>query len=350
MGIAWAVLQGKLDLTNELAKRIYACTTCGYCSARCSMNITSIIEAFRADVVNVDKKKQAEIAPLPAQKKWGDHVKKEHNPYLEKHADRTKWLASEIKREMPKKAEYVYFVGCTSSYRQKKIARDTVEVFRKLKLDFTILEDEWCCSSPMFRTGQWEPVRKIVQHNVDITNKAEADAIITTCAGCYKTWKIDYTDTYKDLVGVEFDFKVVHTTQLLANLIKKGESELEKEFKKKVTYHDPCHLGRHAEVYDPPREVLRAIPGLELVEMPRNREWATCCGAGGGFKSGFRKESIKMARTRIEEAAETGAEALTSSCPFCWGNFREAIQANESKMELYDIVEIVNKTVRERTK
>jgi heterodisulfide reductase subunit D len=320
---------------------IYDCSTCGKCSQVCPKDIAipeTTIEKLRMFSVRED------LGPLPAQKKWGNHIKIEHNPYFERHVNRTKWLKA-LSCKMPKKAEYVYFVGCTSSYRQKNIALATHRVLKKLGIDFTILKDEWCCGSPMLRTGQWNTMRELAQNNVENINKVEAKKVITTCAGCYRTWKVDYEKTYKNLVDIEFDFKIEHTTELLANLIKRDELKFEREFNKKVTYHDPCHLGRHVGTYDAPRKVLEAIPRLELVEMPRNREMAQCCGSGGGFKSGSNEEAIEIAWRRVQEAVETKAMVLTSSCPFCWKGFNDAIEKHRPNIELFDIVEIVNQII-----
>jgi len=144
----------------------------------------------------------------------------------------------------------------------------------------------------------------------------DPDKIITTCAGCYRTFEVDYKKTYKDMLGVDFPFKVLHTTQLLAELIKKKELTFNKKYDAvKVTYHDPCHLGRHAGVYDAPREVLGAITGLKLVEMPRTRDRSWCCGAGGGFKAGYTDNSLSVALDRLTEVEGTGATILASQEP-----------------------------------
>jgi len=340
--LCYYLLDNLIKPDERFVNNLSFCTTCGKCEILCPSK-TDTVDAFehvRAVLT------EGGVGPLPRWKEWGVHINREYNPYLEKSADRTNWLPSKIKRDVTsKKAEYAYFVGCTSSYRLSNIAMSTVDILRKLGLDFTILNDERCCGSPILRTGQWKFAKELAQYNVDEINKVEADKIVTTCAGCYRTWKVDYKDVYKELVDVDIDFDIIHTTELLADLMKKGELEPVKEFKKRVTYHDPCHLGRHAGVYETPREVLKRIPGLELIEMPANRVEAWCCGAGGGFKSGFPKEALEIAQMRVQEAIETGAEGLVSACPFCWINFHDAIEAYKPKIELYDVAEIVNYTL-----
>lgn len=330
---------------EEVQKLIYYCTTCGNCERVCKaassyVPVIENIEKARALLVDT------EFGPLLKQKAFGEHIKKEHNPYMEKHKERFNWLSKEVLKRLPKKAEYVYFVGCTSSYRQKEIAKATVDVFLKLGVDFTVLGlDEWCCGSPLLRTGQWNIAKELAIHNRDVLAKLEIDKIITTCAGCYRTFKVDYKEKYRDILEVDFPFKIVHTTELLWNLTKKGELKFKSKYEKTITYHDPCHLGRHCGVYDAPREILKAIPNLKLIEMPRTREAAWCCGAGGGFRSGYPDVSLSVAKERLKEAESIGVEILASACPFCWRNLYDATENSKSKIVIKDIVQIVSEAL-----
>lgn len=331
---------------EKLVDIAYYCTTCANCERVCKaassyVPVVENIEKIRASLV------EKGVGPLTQQKSFGNHVKIEHNPYMEKHQNRLDWLPKETSDKLPRKAEYIYFVGCTASYRQKEIAKDTVDVFLKLGIDFTVLGlDEWCCGSPLLRTGQWDTAKTLAEHNRDIISRKGADKVVTTCAGCYRAFEVDYKKTYKDILGIDFSFEVVHTTQLIADLIKKDRLRFNREYRKKVTYHDPCHLGRHANVYDAPREVLKAIPGIELVEMQRTRDKAWCCGAGGGFRSGNSDTSLWVASGRLTDAEKTEAEVLTSSCPFCWRNLSDALQKSNSKMVMKDIIQIVSEVIR----
>jgi heterodisulfide reductase subunit D len=202
-------------------------------------------------------------------------------------------------------------------------------------------QDEWCCGSPLQRTGQVDKAIKVAKHNLEAIKKSGAKKVITSCSGCYKMIGGDYEELY----GLKGDFEIMQMSQFLLDLIKKGELKLTKPVNKKVTYHDPCHLGRHMGVYETPRELLQSIPGVELVEMPRNREYAWCCGAGGGVRAGYPEITMFASTDRIKEAEDTGAQAVTSACPFCWRGLHDAIEENNSKMELYDIVELVEKSI-----
>lgn len=344
--IARGLMKDKLQYTDTVMHAVFTCTTCGACQQMCETDfkpaIMRAIEALRAEAWRFGKVPEAI-------KRWSAHVKVERNPYMEKHSDRLKWLPGSIKDSLPRKAEYVYFVGCTASYRQKHIALATVNVFRALGIDFTIAQDEWCCGSPMFRTGQWDLAKEFAEHNVALLDKYGAEGFITSCAGCYKALKKDYQEGlpegYKDKLGLDFRAKVLHSTQIVAERIKKGEVNFTGKFEKFVTYHDPCHLGRHCEVYEEPREVLKAIPGVKLVEMERNRKFSFCCGAGGGVRAAFPEYSLEVAEKRIAEAEMTGAEILTSACPFCYRNLNDALSAKGSNMKMMDVVEILNEVL-----
>jgi Fe-S oxidoreductase len=160
--------------------------------------------------------------------------------------------------------------------------------------------------------------------------------MVMTCAGCYKTTSTDYGKYFSNP-----SFPVYHFTQYVNKLIKEKKLKFTKEIKAKVTYHDPCHLGRHSGVYEEPREILKKIPGIELVEMPRNRMGSRCCGAGGGFKSAFNDMAVNIAAERVKEAVATGAEMLVTTCPFCVVNLQAGAKAIGAKIKVVDISELL---------
>jgi heterodisulfide reductase subunit D len=229
-------------------------------------------------------------------------------------------------------------VGCTSSYRQTEIARATFSLLKKVKADFTLSPEEWCCGSPLLRTGQTDLVEQIVKHNIEVAKKLGAKKIVFSCAGCFRTFKEDYPRILKQETGIE----LLHITEYLYDLLKNGKLKLTKEFPHPVTYHDQCHLGRHIGVYDAPREILKAMPGVRFIEMRRIKENAWCCGAGGGVKSGFKDWALEIAKQRIKEAESTNAEYLISSCPFCQHNLSDAIAALNSNLKMLDITRLLN--------
>lgn len=341
MWIARGITEGKLDLDDPgLLKIIYSCTLCGNCEKQCQTDIlnehiTEIIETLRERAV------ESEVGPMPKQKEFGEWTKKEHNPYLEPHEERLNWLPFN-KSELPDKADLVYFVGCTSSYRQKKIASATVNILKKLGANFTILDNEWCCGSPLQRTGQSEIARECANHNIEELKRVGAKQVITSCAGCYRMLVKDYKEKY----GLDYDFEIIHFPVFLLDLLDKGELKLEKGINQTITYHDPCHIGRHMSIYDPPRELLEKIPDVKLVEMDRIREYAWCCGSGGGVKSGFSDLAMFAAKERCEEAIRTGAQAIVSTCPFCYRNLNDAIEAHNLNLKMYDLVELIWESIK----
>ncbi len=320
----------------KLQHIIYTCTNCGACSIHCRYCSTlgrtqasEIVEAIRAKLVADGK------GPLPKQKAYGESVMKNYNPYQEKHADRLKWLGSE---KPPQKSDTLYFVGCTSSYRTKDLALSTYAILKNLGINAAVSPDEYCCGSPLIRTGQLNEAELVMKHNIDLIRKVGAKKVIFSCAGCYRSFKIDYPKFFGEL-GVECK----HISQELAERAKNGTLNL-KEVKSKVTYHDPCHIGRHMWpecVYNEPREVLAAIPGIQLIEMERIKDESWCCGAGGGVKSAFPEFALDTSKKRLEEATETGAEAIISACPFCAINLGDAIKAKNSTLKMLDITQLV---------
>ena len=255
------------------------------------------------------------------------------NPYGESNSDN-----EELKRkyELPDNAEWVYFIGCTSNYRQKNLRDATIRFLKNAKVDFTLI-DEHCCCSPIIRTGQTEPIEDFINYNLTQIKNAGASKIITGCAGCYRTIRKDWSK-----YGSELNLEVFHTIELIKKYLDKKKLKFKSEHNKTLTYHDPCHLGRHIGMYDVPREVINQIPGINLVEMKRNKENAWCCGAGGGVKIGYPDWALEVSRERLEEAMKTGASIVTSICPFCRINLSDANQKFEMDFEILDIVEIIN--------
>jgi len=267
-------------------------------------------------------------------------IEEVHNPYGEPHEERMKWVQQEVK--VAEKADTAYFVGCTTAYRRPEIADATVKILNIAGVNFmTLNPEEWCCGSPALRVGRRNLFLKLAKHNVEALRKAGVKRVVTSCAGCYRTLSQDYPE----FVG-ELPFKILHSSELIAELIKEGHLKLTREMPETVTYHDPCHLGRHTGIYEPPREVLKSIPSIKLVEMPRNRETALCCGAGGGVKASFPDFAMQAALERVKEAHEVGATALVSTCPFCAHNLKDAIRKIESPLKFYDLTELVLKAIK----
>jgi Fe-S oxidoreductase len=217
----------------------------------------------------------------------------------------------------------IYFQGCTARDKLKNISKNTQMILDIAGADYKILQDENCCGSILLRTGFQEDARKLM---INTFKKLKGEKIVVSCAGCYRTLKKDYPEVF----GEELD--VIHISQLLQELIIEGKIKTKKE-SLKVTYHDPCHLGRHCGEYEAPRQVISKK--AELVEMDKNRNHASCCGAGGGVKSAYPELSSEISRKRIDESLKTGAELMVTCCPFC------VLNLESDKIKVIDLTEFI---------
>jgi Fe-S oxidoreductase len=223
-------------------------------------------------------------------------------------------------------AKMIYFRGCVAREKLGNISRATEEILKHAGIDYKVLENEKCCGSFLLRTGFREEAEKVMNKTL---KDLEGEKIVTSCAGCYRTFKKDY----KEILGVEIN--VVHTSELFNQLIEHGKIEL--EFKdKKVTYHDPCHLGREMEEYDAPRAVIYRC--AELVEMDFNKDKARCCGAGGGVRSAYPEITEEISMARIEDAKNTGTEIIITACPFCILNIQSVCIEKQSVLDISELV------------
>lgn len=344
--IARALLEDKIQPSEGLAEVIYQCNLCGACREVCNnlenpcMSVSAreiigdhveIWESLRADLVD------AGVAPMPRHAEMFKHEKMEHNPYFEKHNERLKWIPKDFSF-LKKGGEALFFVGCTSAYRLNKISSTFLEIANKLRIPLSIAPEEWCCGSINLRTGAEELFKELAGHNYKIFKNTEVEKIIVTCAGCYNTLKNDYPK-YIDT----WDFKVVHAIEFIDQLISQGKIKFTNKIEGIITYHDPCHLGRHSSIYKAPRNVINAIRKDDFIEMRRNRNYSYCCGAGGGVKSGFPDLALEIAIDRIKEAEEIGADILTTCCPFCYNNLKDAVKEINSNLEVVDLLELVNR-------
>jgi Fe-S oxidoreductase len=236
------------------------------------------------------------------------------------------------KHGLPDTADTVFFIGCTSNYRETSIRDAAISIMKKAGIDFTVV-DEYCCGSPLLRTGQTESVSELARHNLAEFVAAGCKRVVTACAGCYRTLSREYPDILDS-----FDFDIVHLSQLIKELIEEGHLSIDAELTGHFTYHDPCHLGRHGGVYDEPRDVMRFLR-LDVSEMSLNRANAWCCGAGGGVRSAFRDMAQSTARERIRQAEIIGADHIITCCPFCVNNLTSS---SDGDVDISDLAEIVD--------
>jgi heterodisulfide reductase subunit D len=351
MNVLKSLLEGKISLSKELAKWVYECSECGNCSEVCHMSQNENIilptcnwidhvkvwEALRKDLI------EEGFAPLDRHRNLLNSMNNDlmKNPYGENIDQKFEWL-----QEFPKikdSGEFMFFGGCTMPLRQVDTLKSMMKILEVSGKSIAVSKNEQCCGSIALRIGDQRSLSEILKHNIENFKNLGAKTIFTACAGCYRTWKKDYPE----LLGEELPFEIKHITEVLIDLINNNQIpfKMQEDEKLKVTYHDPCHLGRHMNLYEIPRDVIRKIPGIELIEMKRNKKNAWCCGAGGGVKSQFPNLSLDISKQRINEAIDSGANILTTSCPFCIGNLNDAYnemsQEIQQKIKLYDIIDLI---------
>lgn len=328
--IGRALLEGRLELCPEVVENAYTCLSCKRCFVACgkldknkqpAINEDKITQALRNEIVKAGME--------PEVLKTIDHtVEISHNPFGLAPERREAWADG---LDLPKKGEVVYFAGCYAAYRNPKLAKATVAVLKAGGINVAYLgEDEWCCGVPQLADGNLELAEQIIAHNIEKLKEAGCKKIITSCAGCFHALKSEYPE-----FAGEMPFEVVHSSEVIAQLIEDGKLNFTEEVSGKVTYHDPCHLGRHEGIYDAPRTILGAIPGLELVEMERNKQNAWCCGGGSIVSNVFPDLTADISADRMAEAKRTGADIIVSACPSCESILTTA--GRKAKMKVDDI-------------
>ncbi len=327
--LARRMIDGHQDLTERYRHILYTCTTCGACEEWCSA-ITGlfplkIIMASREHFV----KSGGEI--LPGHQKVIDGIAKNHNRLNRNNRDRLGWL-DEVPQVAPGEADVVYFVGCRSSFKRTEIAKSTYSILNKLGIKVAFLKDERCCGRPLIEMGKEDEAAVLLKHNVEQIKATGAKTVLCSCAECFHNLNI--VEKY----GIEQDFETVHLTQFLAPLLK--DKKLAFKDETKVVFHDPCYLGRHQNVYEEPRDILSSIESGELVELPRNRKNAWCCGSGGGVQEGFPEYSQWIAAERFEEVKYAGANLLVTACPGCKNNMWGVSRTN--RVDILDMAELID--------
>ena len=331
MDVVDKMLNRKVELSPEFVDAMYKCTGCGNCEVVCHahINLIELWEDMRAWLVKNG------VGPMSAHKAMAEKIHNVHNPYGEPPSKRDAWWPAEVERA--KVPDTIFFAGCTGSYRMQHIAQAGVIVLNRAGVKMNCLGDkEYCCSSPLLRTGTTTESMECSETVVEKADGMGAKDMVMTCSGCYKTVSTDFGRFYAK-VGQN----VYHFSQYVEKLIAAKKLPLNNEFNHKVTYHDPCHLGRHSGVFDAPRNVIKKIKGAELVEMERTRENSRCCGAGGGYKSQFNDFATAVAMERIRDAEATGAEILITCCPFCVLNLTQGAKKLGSNIKVMDLSQVL---------
>jgi Fe-S oxidoreductase len=267
----------------------------------------------------------------------------EGNPLNEERRKRADWAVGLSVKTFSEGMDILYFPGCYLSYdaRLKKVAKATADLLNRAGVDYGILGvKENCCGESIRKTGDEEAFKRLARENIKTFIDHGVKKILVSSPHCYHTFKNEYPE-------FRVNFEVVHISRYLFELMDAGRIGVGKEFRKKVTYHDPCYMGRHNGIYDEPREVLKKVPGLELIEMTESRADSLCCGGGGGRIWMETPRGERFSDLRLEQAIGAGAEVLATSCPYCIANFEDSrlTTGAADRIEIKDITEILREVV-----
>ncbi|CCK78547.1 (Fe-S)-binding protein [Desulfobacula toluolica] len=332
------IREAAFGLTEIEGEDIWRCTTCGMCPSQCPRGVKQI------DVSVALRRVATEYEVFPTSVRSARTARasliSEGNPLQGDRKKRSEWANGLSVKPYTEGMEALYFVGCYLSYdpRMKKVATATAKILQKAGVDFGILgSQENCCGESIRKTGSEDVFKRLAKENIKTFIDNGVKKVIVSSPHCFHTFKNEYPEFM-------VNFEVLHINQYLLELINDGRLELKGEFPKKITYHDPCYLGRHNDVYDEPREVLRKVPGLELVEMENHGKNSLCCGGGGGRIWMDTPKEERFSDIRLDQANAVGAQVLATSCPYCITNFEES-RLNleyEDVLEIKDITEIIS--------
>ena len=326
-------IENSLELNSDTEKAIFTCLGCGACAAVCLSSVQTKDLIFQNRECQVDRGFYPKVA-----KRLVKTLEESRNISDDDQEDRAEWL--ELIKDLPEdafekeRADILFFVGCVASFfpMGQKIPANMAKILQMAELDFTILGgDEWCCGFPLVGAGMPEKLEELKEHNLQKVADVGAKKIVFTCPSCLHTWKHLY-DT---------DVELMHASQLIAELIKNGRLKLKNDIDVTATYHDPCDLGRNTGVYEEPREVIQAIPGLRFVELPMNRKFSICCGGGGNVEMTDPDLSADVAQMKLDSIKNAGAEMVITSCQQCVRTMNTRARRQKINLKVKDLTELV---------
>ncbi|MFX0058419.1 MAG: (Fe-S)-binding protein [Candidatus Heimdallarchaeota archaeon] len=337
MLVTRGIMKGDLSFSDKVVDILYSCTKCGLCYAQCFQDLEFHEAILYLRHLIVEKNLTPKVFQTAAH-----NIYEQGDPAgipINRRLSRVRNLTN---LNLPEKANTLCWLGCTVATRTPKTAEAFINILNHSNTEFTMLgNQEGCCGYVLISTGLWEDAKKVAKATIERIEKTNAHTLVTPCSGCYYTFK----RLYPEILDINMPCKILHTSHFLEKTIKTKDIDL-KPLDLNVTYHDPCSLGRHSNVFEPPRNVLKAIPNLNLVEMSLNRDCARCCGGGGGLWTFSNDVSLESTQTRLkEDYVPTNVNILTTTCPQCKLNFRFASRMNilsHNSLKIYDITEIFN--------
>ncbi len=331
------VIAGREKFNPETVGNFLLCTTCEVCNTRCQLDIPVEHNWMELRGTLIDEEKRMTFPPFEM---MAASLRGERNIWAGKKEKRANWVPDDIKEKIKDKAGVLYFAGCTASFVNTDVAEATVRLLDQAGIEFTYMgNDEACCGIPMKVAGKWDVFEEIFEHNVVEAKRRGAKTIVTSCPACGLVWK----ELYAELAakkGIEYDFEVKHYSEIAVDAIKAGNLNFDHVVNGRVTFHDSCHAGRAQGIYEPPRELLKAIPGVDFVEMEHNREEGYCCGSVLTL-IGEMPVAPKLGGMRLQEAVDVKANTVVTLCPCCQVQLRDSNSKNNLGLQISDLARFV---------
>ena len=330
-------MEGREQWNQKMVDTIIACTTCELCNHRCSESLPIEPSWMKLRGQLIEKEKRMTFPPFEM---MSEALQSEGNIWAGRRGNRMDWFPEDLKEKHGPgvKADAVYFTGCTASYVEHDIAISTVRILDRAGIEFThVGEMENCCGTPMLVAGKWEVFLENMKKNIRLVKDAGADTVISSCPACDMMWRTVYPQ-WAEKEGIEYGIKARHYSEVVSEKIKTGEFTFPSNGngKQKITWHDSCHMGRVSGVYEPPRDLIRANPNAEFVEMASNRDDGKCCGSVLTLIK-EPKVAAELGKTRLDEAAEVGADKVLALCPCCEFQLRVSADKKNLPIEVMDL-------------
>ncbi len=322
------VRRGLLEWDETTAETIFHCNLCGLCREWCAskQDIATIMTTARADVMNQGLAPDSVVRVDESL----NNLKNIYGKPLEERFNNISLTGSNVEN-----AEVIYFIGCLSAYDRKEIPKAMIKILEAAGVNYAVLKgEEWCCGLPAYQLGLRDRAKEMSDHNAKFITETGVKTVIASCPGCARALDLEYPKW-----GTELNVEILHHTVFIKKLLDEGRLKLKKLITKRLTYHDPCHLGRDMEIYDAPRDILKQVSESDIIEMFTTREKALCCGSGGGYKLTNPEKANNMGSRITNEAAFVKADILVSACPLCKESFSK--DAGEKGIELKDIAELL---------
>jgi Fe-S oxidoreductase/FAD/FMN-containing dehydrogenase len=331
------VMEGREKFDQHMVDTFLVCTTCEVCNTRCQLQLP--VEhswmTMRKRLI-MDESRMT----FPPFEMIRASLQSDNDIWAGKRERRADWVPEDIRPKIKEKADVLYFAGCTASYVTTDVAEATVRLLDKAGVEFTYMgTDEACCGIPMKMAGKWDEFERIYEHNVKAAREHGAKTIVTSCPACALVWKEMYPDLARQR-GETYEFEVKHYSEIAAEKVASGDLVFDHPVEKKLTFHDSCHAGRAQGIYEPPRDLLKAIPGVELVEMEHNRENGLCCGSVVTL-IGEPAVAPILGKQRLDEAVDVGADAVVALCPCCQVQLRDSSVKNGIDLPVDDLARIL---------